>query len=277
MSNHDKIRKHVTTRKSTRWCPRTLDLVWRISSVQYCEALSGAPFPLIYGQVTLQFHIHHNHHLQLPFNVGNPATITIGWYGPSNYGLGYAVYVMIRNIMAAEPCHNSSYTLVTVEAHVILGHMMNWSLVGAELWAYPPRHIRYIQPHAFLLPFYQAMEYDVTDVATIDMVFSANTTLLWTIDCVQHCYAYYMYINLPQLLHPPPLLSKSYPQYPSNFHAFSPYRLLQPSIRGHDIWEDVYRADTEMARHAAMYMMVLYYQYGMMAPEDVLPYVMGRS
>ena len=27
MSNHDKIRKHVTTRKSTRWRPRTLDLV----------------------------------------------------------------------------------------------------------------------------------------------------------------------------------------------------------------------------------------------------------
>ena len=50
-----------------------------------------------------------------------------------------------------------------------------------------------------------------------------------------------------------------------------------PSIRGHDIWKDVYRADAEMARHAAMYMMVLYYQYGMLAPEDVLPYVMGRS
>ena len=95
--------------------------------------------------------------------------------------------------MAAEPRHNSSYTLITVE--VIPGHMMNWSLVGAELWAYPPRHIHYIQPHAFLLPFYQVMEYDVTDVATINMVFSANATLLWTIDCVQHCYTYY--INLP--------------------------------------------------------------------------------
>ena len=91
--------------------------------------------------------------------------------------------------------------------------------MNLSILAYP-LHIHYVQPHAFLLPFYQAMEYDVTDVATIDMVFSANATLLWTIDCVQHCYTYY--INLPQLLHPPPLLSESYPQYPSNFHAFSP-------------------------------------------------------
>ena len=119
------------------------------------------------------------------------------------------------------------------------------------------------------------MEYDTTDVVTINMVFSANATLLWTIDCVQHCYAYH--INLPWLLHPPPLLSESYPQYPPNFHSFRPYQLLQPSIRGHDIWGNVYRADAEIARHAAMYMMVLYYQYGMMAPEDILPYVMGRS
>ena len=79
----------------------------------------------MYGQVIMQFYIHHNCHLPLPFNVGGPVTITIGQDGPLNHGSGYAVYAMVQDIAAAEPHHNCSYMLITVEAHVIPGHMMN--------------------------------------------------------------------------------------------------------------------------------------------------------
>jgi hypothetical protein len=60
---------------------------------RYSEALWSAPFPLMYGQIVLQFLIYHT---PPPFCIGNSATVTIGCYGPQNCGLGYAFYAIVR-------------------------------------------------------------------------------------------------------------------------------------------------------------------------------------
>jgi hypothetical protein len=147
---------------------------------------------------------------------------------------------------------------------------MDWCLAGAKLWAEPPRHIHYVQPHAFLLPYYCAAEYSHMDITTIEMAFDAGATLQWTIDCVKHGHAYH--ISHPALLHPPALVSESYLQYLPHSHSFSLYWLLWPSIDGMDIWEDAYEADASVARHAAMHMMMLYYHQGLTSAEEVLPH-----
>jgi hypothetical protein len=150
---------------------------YAMTSYKYSEALGSALFPLIYRQIVLQFLVYHNNHPPLPFRIGSLATVTIGHYGPQNYSLGYAFYVVVRDLIPIRSQRNKRCTQVVVEVHVIPGHIMDWCLAGAELWAEPPRHTCYVQPHAFLSLYYCAAEYNHMDIMTIKMTFDAGTTL----------------------------------------------------------------------------------------------------
>jgi hypothetical protein len=186
---------------------------YAVESHAYMETLESAAFPPIYGQLMLKFRIYHDYRTKPAYRIGAAATITIGRYGPYHQGLGYAFYAMVREIIVNSRIGSRVCTHVIVEVHVVPGYIMNWVMIGAQLWAEPPTHIRYVQPHAFLQPHYRTVECDYSEATVIDVSLDSMTTMQWAADCVEHSSTYH--ISEPSKLHPPALSFNSFPQYPS--------------------------------------------------------------
>jgi hypothetical protein len=178
---------------------------------------------------------------------------------------------MVQEIIVNSRIRSRVCTHVIVEVHVAPGYAMNWVMIGAQLWAEPPTHIQYVQPHVFLQPYYCTVECDYSEVTVIDVSLDNMTAIQWAADCVEHSSAYH--ISEPSKLHPPALSFDSFPQYPSRYHSFQPHQLLRPSISGSNSWDEVHISDEVIAMHAAIYMMSVYYRQGYFRPEEAEPYI----